>query len=54
MLKRYPNGVDEEFFFQKEAPASRPEWIRTASVDSKERGGEMQYFLIDDTAGLLY
>ena len=54
VLKRYPNGVDEEFFFQKEAPASRPEWIRTASVDSKERGGEMQYFLIDDTAGLLY
>src|SRR5438477_993840 len=27
MLVRYPNGVDGEFFYQKRAPASRPEWI---------------------------
>ena len=27
VLVRYPNGIDEEFFYQKRAPASRPDWI---------------------------
>jgi bifunctional non-homologous end joining protein LigD len=27
VLVRYPNGIDEEFFYQKRAPESRPEWI---------------------------
>jgi len=54
VLKRYPNGIDGEFFFQKEAPASRPEWIRTVQVQSEHRGGETPYFVVDDTAGLLY
>jgi bifunctional non-homologous end joining protein LigD len=54
VLKRYPNGIDGKFFFQKEAPSSRPDWIRTVQIDSKERGGEMPYFLADDRADLLY
>jgi bifunctional non-homologous end joining protein LigD len=53
VLKRYPNGIDEQFFFQKEA-TSAPEWIRTVQIDSKERGGKMPYFLADDRADLLY
>jgi DNA ligase D-like protein (predicted polymerase) len=31
-MKRYVNGVDGEFFFQKRAPASRPEWIETVEL----------------------
>jgi bifunctional non-homologous end joining protein LigD len=54
VLKRYPNGIGEKFFFQKEAPASRPEWIRTVKIESKDRGEEIPYFLIDDAADLLY
>jgi len=53
VLKRYPNGIDEQFFFQKEA-TSAPDWIRTVQIDSKERGGKMPYFLADDLADLLY
>ncbi|HEV3482515.1 MAG TPA: DNA ligase D [Candidatus Acidoferrales bacterium] len=53
VLKRYPNGIDEQFFFQKEA-TSAPDWIRTVQIDSKERGGKMPYFLADDRADLLY
>ena len=30
-LKRFVNGADGEFFFQKRAPESRPEWIETSS-----------------------
>jgi bifunctional non-homologous end joining protein LigD len=53
VLKRYPNGIDEQFFFQKEA-TSAPDWIRTVQIDSKERGGKMPYFLAGDRADLLY
>ena len=31
-LKRYVNGAEGEFFFQKRAPASRPEWIETVEL----------------------
>jgi bifunctional non-homologous end joining protein LigD len=32
MLVRYPNGIDAEFFYQKRAPASRPEWIDVVTL----------------------
>jgi DNA ligase D-like protein (predicted polymerase) len=32
VLVRYPNGADGEFFFQKRAPASRPEWIEVVTL----------------------
>ena len=34
-LKRYPEGVDGEAFFQKHVTAHRPDWIRTARVNSE-------------------
>jgi len=33
-IKRYPEGVDGEFFFQKNAPAHRPDWVKTARIAS--------------------
>lgn len=33
VLKRFVNGVDADFFFQKRAPATRPEWIETVRLD---------------------
>jgi bifunctional non-homologous end joining protein LigD len=32
VLVRYPNGIGEEFFFQKRAPAKRPEWLEVAEI----------------------
>src|SRR5438309_6395875 len=32
MLVRYPNGVDGEFFFQKRAPQSRPDWLEVVEL----------------------
>ena len=32
MLVRYPNGVDGEFFYQKRAPESRPDWIEVVEL----------------------
>jgi bifunctional non-homologous end joining protein LigD len=54
VLKRYPNGIDGEFFFQKEAPKSRPEWVQTVDIFSKERGAQIPYLLANDLATLLY
>jgi len=33
-IKRYPEGVDADFFYQKNAPARRPEWVPTAKIAS--------------------
>src|SRR5688572_19015056 len=32
VLVRYPNGVDGDFFYQKRAPQSRPDWIEVAEL----------------------
>src|SRR5688572_24375968 len=32
VMVRYPNGVGEEFFYQKRAPASRPEWLEVVTL----------------------
>jgi bifunctional non-homologous end joining protein LigD len=54
VLKRYPNGIDGEFFFQKEAPSSRPDWVKTVDIFTKERGRDVPYILANDRATLLY
>jgi len=32
VLVRYPNGIEEEFFFQKRAPVMRPDWLEVAEI----------------------
>ena len=32
MLVRYPDGIESEFFYQKRAPASRPDWIEVVTI----------------------
>jgi bifunctional non-homologous end joining protein LigD len=54
VLKRYPNGIDGKFFFQKAAAASRPAWIATVDIESRDRGERIPYFLVGDAADLLY
>jgi bifunctional non-homologous end joining protein LigD len=47
-LKRYPNGVDSEFFFEKNATAHRPDWIKTAPIWSEANRRTINYILADD------
>lgn len=54
VLRRYPDGIHGEAFFQKEAPSPRPPWMETVLIDSKERGGKMPYVLCNDAAALLF
>ena len=32
VLKRYPDGAEGDFFFQKRAPAARPDWVKTVTL----------------------
>jgi bifunctional non-homologous end joining protein LigD len=47
-LKRYPNGVQAPFFYEKQCPRHRPDWIRT------ERVGDIDYCLVDEQATLVW
>ncbi len=47
-LKRYPNGIREQFFFQKNTPGTYPGWLRTESIE------EINYVFARDRASLLY
>lgn len=50
--KRWPNGVDEESFFEKQLAASAPDWLPRASVT--HRSGTTTYPIIDSPTGLAW
>jgi bifunctional non-homologous end joining protein LigD len=47
-LKRYPNGVDHPYFYEKQSPSHRPEWVQTARV------GDVNYTICQDRATLVW
>jgi bifunctional non-homologous end joining protein LigD len=53
-LKRYPNGVEGEFFYEKNCPAHRPAWVKTAKVWSEGNQREMRYCLAQDLPTLVW
>jgi bifunctional non-homologous end joining protein LigD len=53
-MKRYPGGVDEEYFFEKNAPAHRPDWIKTAPIWSYGNKRNVNYLLANDLATLIW
>jgi bifunctional non-homologous end joining protein LigD len=53
-LKRYPNGVDGKFFYEKQCPAHRPDWVRTEGVYSRQNAREIDYCVADDLATIVW
>jgi len=53
VLVRYPNGVGQEFFYQKRAPESRPEWVEVVSLRFPS-GRSAQEVLLKDAATLAW
>ena len=53
-MKRYPNGVDQEFFYEKNCPSHRPKWVKTAKVWSEGNKRDMQYCLAQDLPTLVW
>lgn len=52
-LKRYPEGVGKEFFFEKRCPVHRPPWVKTAEV-SRDNGERMTVCLVNDLNTLIW
>jgi bifunctional non-homologous end joining protein LigD len=55
-MKRYPEGVgeDHEYFFEKNAPKFRPDWIKTAPVWSEGNNRTVNYILANDLPTLVW
>lgn len=47
-VTRYPHGVDDTFFYQKNCPSSAPEWVKTTLVN------DVNYILVNDLSTLLW
>ena len=47
-LKRYPNGVEAQYFYEKQSPSHRPEWVQTARL------GDVNYTLAQDRPTLIW
>jgi len=53
-MKRYPHGVDGMFFYEKNCPTHRPEWVQTAPIWSEGNKRWMDYCLVQDVATLVW
>lgn len=53
-MQRFPNGIDKEGFYQKEAGSYFPSWIPTKAVKKEEGDGQVNYVICNNTATLVY
>ena len=53
-LKRYPNGVDAQFFYEKQCPRGAPPWVQTAPMWSSHTKRTIDFCLVNDLATLTW
>jgi bifunctional non-homologous end joining protein LigD len=53
VMKRYPHGIDGDFFFMKRAPTPRPDWVETCAIEHGS-GSVIDFPVIQHTAALLW
>jgi bifunctional non-homologous end joining protein LigD len=53
-FKRYPDGVEGEYFYEKRCPAHRPEWVQTAAIWSGRLDETIDYCLVEDLPTLIW
>jgi bifunctional non-homologous end joining protein LigD len=53
-LKRYPNGINEQYFFQKDAEDKVPEWVRLEPIFSEHNQDKIHYIICNDRSTLIY
>jgi bifunctional non-homologous end joining protein LigD len=52
VLTRYPDGITGKSFFQKDAPAFTPPWVRVARIRAEEAERDINYLVVDDVETL--
>ena len=53
-LNRFPNGIEEQSFYQKDASDNIPDWIKTTQVYSESNDKYIDYIYCNDKATLAY
>ena len=53
-LARYPNGITEDFFYEKQCPSHAPEWIGRAPIHSSHRGEPIDFCMVTDRDSLVW
>ncbi len=53
-LKRYPDGVQGEYFYEKQSPKHRPEWVETTAIWSEHSKREIHYTLCQNLPTLVW
>ncbi|HEY6330045.1 MAG TPA: non-homologous end-joining DNA ligase [Blastocatellia bacterium] len=53
VMKRYPNGIDGDFFFMKRAPSHRPDWIDVCAIKHSS-GNVIDFPIVGDVPSLLW
>src|SRR5260370_29128692 len=53
-MKRYPNGVGGMFFYEKNCPKHRPDWVQTARIWSEGNQRWMDYCMAQDAPTLVW
>jgi len=52
-LKRYPEGVEKDFFFEKRCPYHHPSWVKTADI-RRDKGDRMTVCLVNNLETLMW
>lgn len=53
-LKRYPDGVNGQHFYEKDAPKFTPAWVKTFPVPRRDGGRDIRYIVINDLPTLVW
>ncbi|MTV50279.1 DNA polymerase domain-containing protein [Heliobacillus mobilis] len=54
VLVRYPDGIKGKFFYQKEAPEFRPEWLPTVDIPSEGKRTVIRYCMVKEERDLFW
>jgi bifunctional non-homologous end joining protein LigD len=54
VLRRYPDGIKGQAFFQKDVREGLPDWFKTVPIDSEKKGEAIHYATASDRASLLF
>ena len=54
MLTRFPNGINKEGFYEKNAPEGTPSWVKTVRIYSKTAERNVDYILCNDVDTLIW
>ena len=53
-LKRYPNGVEAQYFYEKNCPSHAPDWVQRATIPIRSDGRSIDFCLAEDLPTLVW